>query len=97
MSGDTLASYPYVRVRLACGKCTRRGSYRLARLAEKYGADIRMTDLLALLAGDCRLWAPRHPGLERCGAFFEDLVTAPLPPDLPRSLQKFQVIKGSKN
>lgn len=92
MPGDTLASFPYVRVRLACSKCSRRGSYRLARLAEKYGAGIRMTDLLAHLAGDCRLFAPRHPGLDRCGAYFEDLVLPPRPPDLPPPRRRFRII-----
>ncbi len=38
MKRDTLASFPYVKVRLACRKCCREGSYSLARLADKYGA-----------------------------------------------------------
>ncbi|WP_156898104.1 hypothetical protein [Methylocapsa acidiphila] len=43
--------HPYVRVWLACTKCSRHGSKRLARLADKYGADVRITDLLAHLVG----------------------------------------------
>jgi hypothetical protein len=31
---------PYVLVRLRCDACKRTGSYRLARLAVKYGAEI---------------------------------------------------------
>jgi hypothetical protein len=73
MRGDTLSSYPYVTVKLACRRCSRSGSYKLARLADKYGAEIRMTDLLGHLAGDCKLWEPRHPAMERCGAYFADL------------------------
>jgi hypothetical protein len=51
------------------------------------GADIGMTDLLAHLAGDCRLWDSRNPGIERCGAYFEDLASPPTPPDLPPPLR----------
>ena len=48
--------------------CTREGSYRLARLADKYGAQIAMPDLLAHLAGDCKYWCrQRHPGIPGCG------------------------------
>lgn len=79
---DTLASYPYVIVRLACRFCRRRGSYRLARLAAKYGPEIDMESLLAQLTGDCEHWRPRHPTKEGCGAYFCDLGSG-RPPDLP--------------
>jgi hypothetical protein len=55
---DILSSYPYVIVRIECRRCTRKGAYRLARLAAKYGAEIPMLELLAHLAGDCRAAAP---------------------------------------
>jgi hypothetical protein len=45
---DTLATLPYVVVRLACTMCSRTGSFRLARLADKYGAEIDMRQLLQL-------------------------------------------------
>jgi hypothetical protein len=35
---DRFASYPFVVVRTACRVCSRSGSYRLARLAAKYGS-----------------------------------------------------------
>lgn len=64
--------------------CPRQGSYRLARLADKYGAEIRMPDLLAYLAGDCRYWGrSRYPGIPGCGAYFADLAGTPRPPELP--------------
>jgi hypothetical protein len=62
--------------------CSRKGSYRLARLADKYGSEIDMRELLEFLAGDCRYWRPRHPGIEGCGAHFCDLGSG-RPPDLP--------------
>lgn len=63
---DTLATYPYVIVRMACSECSRQRQYRLARLAAKYGADIEMRDLLEYLAGDCKWWRPRHPYHKGC-------------------------------
>lgn len=47
---DTLLTYPYVRVRIACDYCNRKGGYRLARLAEKFGANIPLYELLKRLA-----------------------------------------------
>jgi hypothetical protein len=94
MRDDTLSSYPYVMVKLACRRCSRSGSYKLARLADKYGAEIRMTDLLAHLAGDCKLWEPRHPAMERCGAYFADLQHPPPPPDMPtEGSRRLRVVK----
>jgi hypothetical protein len=40
-----LVHFPYVLVRLRCDACKRAGSYRLARLAVKYGAEILLDDL----------------------------------------------------
>ncbi len=80
---DVLSSYPYVVVRIACRRCTRRGSYRLARLAAKYGSEIEMMELLGHLAGDCAIWDARHPGVPRCGAYFLDLEFPAPPPDRP--------------
>lgn len=98
MPSDTLAYYPFITVRLACIRCTRKGSYRLARLAENYGADIQMTDLLGYLAGDCRWRNPRHLGHGECGAYFVDLRgPAPLPPDLPPAVRApLRVVTGGK-
>jgi hypothetical protein len=80
---DTLVTYPILVVRIACRNCRWRGSYRLARLVAKYGAEIEMMDLLARLAGDCAAWIPHHPVQMKCGAFFLDLGWPPRPPDLP--------------
>jgi hypothetical protein len=41
-----LVDFPYVLVLLRCDTCKRAGSYRLARLAVKYGAEILLEDLL---------------------------------------------------
>ena len=52
MVGDRLFSYPYVVVRVSCANCQRAGRGRLARLAEKHGADIPLEQLLARLVAD---------------------------------------------
>lgn len=60
MERDRLLSYPYVIVRLKCAACHREGSYRLARLAEKYGAGIEMDGLLLHLVGACKKFCKAH-------------------------------------
>ncbi len=93
---DTLAYYPYVVVRLGCRKCFRNGQYRLARLAARYGADIRLGELLAFLVGECRLWErQKRWNNQICGAYFIEL-ESPRPPDLPASMREFKVVKGGK-
>lgn len=85
-----LVDYPYVVVRISCSYCRRRGRVRLARLAEKYGADITIEELLNNVAWSCPLprvgaWH-RKPQkyAARCGIYLPDLVTgAGPPPDLP--------------
>jgi len=82
-------TFPHVGVR------TRKGSYRLARLAAKYGAEIPMTELLAHLAGDCAIWDTRHPGAPRCGAYFVDLDFPAPPPDRPtEGMRRLRLVKG---
>jgi hypothetical protein len=94
MLSDSLASFPYVSVRLACEACNRKGSYRLARLAAKYGAECSLDELLGHLAGDCRYWRPRHPFKEGCKARFIDLDPPTRPPDMPGRALK--VLAGGK-
>lgn len=83
-SAVPLSSYPFV-VQISCRKCSRDGSYRLARLADKYGSEMTLINLLALLSADCRLREKEGRSADpwaRCGAFFCDL-NGPRPPDLP--------------
>ena len=89
---DKLADFPYVSVRLACRKCSRKGSYRLARLALRYRSEIGLPELLALLVGECDLWETNRPWKRACGAFFVNL-EHPKPPDLPAAMTKSRLIK----
>jgi hypothetical protein len=97
---DPLSTYPFVIVRIGCAFCNRTGTYRLARLAAKYGAEIPMNELLDRLARDCQ-WrrevGERPPGKydPKCGARFIDL-DAPRPPDLPPGTMGLRVVKGGK-
>jgi hypothetical protein len=48
-----LAQYLFVVVRVACGMCPhRQGSYRLARLAQRFGADTTLERVLEGIARD---------------------------------------------
>ena len=91
-----LSGYPYVVVRIACSKCARSGAYRLARLADRYGAEAQMNSVLAMLSADCKLAERGRPGINRCGAFFPDLSgDGPrLPPDdfLPRKRPRLKLV-----
>ena len=42
---DRLALYPFVVVRIGCRQCSRKGAYRLTRLAAKFGPEITLRDL----------------------------------------------------
>lgn len=50
---DCLAHYLFVVVRIRCRVCARKGSYRLARIAAKYGPEISLRDLLDRFSYDC--------------------------------------------
>lgn len=74
----TLAQFPFVTVRIRCCTCpTRLGVYRLARLAERYGAGAPLDVVLYELTRSCRWQVP--PGTKRrkympfCLAEFCDL------------------------
>ena len=96
-----LAEYPYIVVRIACAMCpARQGAYRLARLAEKFGADTAIEDVLARIAFDCPYPPPHkargnqyHP---RCHVRLPDLEGNPPPPNLPPALMALRVVKGGK-
>jgi hypothetical protein len=75
-----LVDFPYVLVRLRCDLCKRKGAYRLARLATKYGSEILLDDLVVRLSSDCP-WRDDSRGTG-CGASFADLPPR-RPPDMP--------------
>lgn len=71
---EILAYFPYVVVRIGCDRCTRKGVYRLARLAAKFGADVTLDQLISkLVAAECPFWKTRHLYHGTCHARFVDL------------------------
>ena len=78
MAPERLSGYPAVIVNVSCKLCPRRGRYKLARLAARFGPDALLDDVLAELAGDCRYWHPKPRRYDpRCGARFDDLDRLP--------------------
>ncbi len=65
-----LAEHPASMVRLKCSKCGRSGHYRKAALIEKYGAEVRLPDLLHMIGASC----PKMDALgnDPCGAHYLD-------------------------
>lgn len=90
---DRLADYPWVIVRVGCIYCKRRGSYRLARLASRFGADVTMDALRRLLASDCP-WIDRQQRkyVATCGCHFPDLEKPTPPPDLPPYIDGLRLV-----
>jgi hypothetical protein len=93
---DRLASYPFVVVRIRFHVCSRRGSYRFARLAAKFGPEISLRDLTDRFSYDDCLWraeARSKKGKSACGVYLPDLEHA-RPPDLPPGKVKPPLVKG---
>lgn len=92
---DVLVYFPYILVRIGCARCTRTGAFRLARLAEKFGANISLDNLIAKLTWDCAFRNARHPIMGHCEARYLDLGPPPRPPpDLPP--KPLRVIPGGR-
>jgi hypothetical protein len=92
--GMRLVNFPFVMVRLRCDVCKRAGSYRLARLAAKYGAEVDLDDLLDRMTQDCPWRDDRKPlWKSACGIKFTDLPPT-RPPDLPP--RPLRVVQGGK-
>lgn len=86
---QTLSEYPWVTVRISCRLCSRRGRYRLVRLAAIYGPEMQLLRLLADLAADCPWWNERSRQNDpRCGAHFIDLEHNLPPADEPAPRQR---------
>ena len=79
-----LSNWPWVVVRVDCVLCSRKGCYRLARLAARYGPEQSTDGLLRDLCQDCPWFTERPRKYEpRCGARFTDLDHALPPPHHP--------------
>src|SRR4029077_12669705 len=71
--------------------------YRLAVLAERFGADAETQDVLEAISPCCSARIDPKRGL-RCGAYLLD-IPPPRPPDLPRSVlprERLRLIRGAR-
>ena len=91
---DRLALYAFVVVRIACRVCTRRGSYRLARLVAKYGPEISLRNLTDKFSYDC-LWRSEALSKKRQVGLRLHLpdLEQKRPPDLPPGLPPLRLVK----
>ncbi|RYC30220.1 hypothetical protein D3273_19800 [Lichenibacterium minor] len=81
-----LVDWPWVVVEVECSLCPRRGRYRLARLAERYGSAVPLGRLLETMAADCTLMKPDQKPRQyeaRCGIRYVVPPAGPLPADAP--------------
>jgi hypothetical protein len=60
----TLADYPHDTVEIECAKCGRHCRLRTARLLAEHGPDIKLPDLLGVIA-QCPKWGNMN---DSCGA-----------------------------
>jgi hypothetical protein len=92
-----LRDYPFIVVRFACRECPRAGRYRLAALAERFGADADMRDVLEAISSSCRARIDPNRRLI-CAAYLPD-IPPPAPPDLPRAMlprERLKIIRGGR-
>jgi len=62
---------------VACSRCERRGRLSVARLIEQHGADAKLPELRAVLAGDCPRRGATAAVYERCAVHYPELATLP--------------------
>src|SRR3954470_121355 len=93
-----LRDYPFVVVRLACCACPRVGRYRLATLAERFGAHASLADVLQALPASGPRQQRNPPSEPECGAYYLDLPPR-RPPDLPTAMhpQHLRLIVGGRS
>lgn len=65
-----LGRYPRDYVRLACSRCSRKGQYRKETLIAEYGGDVRLPDLLVMIAKCER----RGNASDPCGVVYSNLL-----------------------
>lgn len=81
-----LVDWPWVTLEIECSLCHRAGRYRLARLAERFGASAELGPLLFALTERCKLpkFFERPRQYEaRCGVRYRVPAGGPVPEGLP--------------
>ena len=75
MGSLTIRDFPTDPIEIECKRCRRNGRYQKAALIKKYGSDIVLPDLLALISGDCDQ-RKELLGNRGCGAIYPALSRA---------------------
>lgn len=65
MREETLGTYPYPFIEVACRYCARRGRYRRERLIREHGAGMSLGAFVAMVSADCG-YAQVRTGRRRC-------------------------------
>ena len=72
MTGSlTPRTYPTDAITVTCDQCGREGRYKRGTLADKFGSDMAMPDILNAITQDCGRNAPLST--DRCKAVFGEL------------------------
>ena len=94
-----LSEYPWVVVNIDCKLCSRRGRYRLARLAARLGPEIELEQVLEAVARDCQ-WMRSEGRVRkyeaRCGIRLPDLDLRRPPPNVPPSGMRLRLVKPDR-
>jgi len=73
MTGSlTPSTYPTDTATVRCDQCGREGRYRRGTLADRFGPDMAMPDILNAITQDCGRNAPLST--DRCKAVYGELV-----------------------
>jgi hypothetical protein len=88
-----LVNYPFVLVRFRCEICSRAGASRLARLAQKFGAEATLDQVLERMTRDCPWRKPGACGDNGCGIFLPDLPPK-RPPDIPPPMRRPRLVRS---
>ncbi len=91
-----LSAFFFVLLRIGCDRRDRRGQYRLARLAQSFGAEATLEEVVAKLGADYPYRYDVRRNEHVCRARVLDMEPPPRPPDLPPEMLKLKVIRGGK-
>jgi hypothetical protein len=89
-----LVQYPFVVVRFRCNLCKRGGASRLARLADRFGCEATLDQVMEKMTRDCPWRDDNRVSQNGCGIHLPDL-PARVPPDLPPGMRRLRIVKSA--
>lgn len=76
MREETLSTYPYPVIEVACRYCSRKGRYRRERLIREYGGGVALDRFVHMISSDCG-YAEVRTGRRACNGPY---IVSPQPP-----------------